>query len=154
MRFYLLRHGIAADGTPDEERELTKEGVSNTRLTAQRLKQMGVRVDRLYSSPLLRARQTAEIVGAALGVNVEVRDEVGPGFSIHSVETLMRDLDREDSVMFVGHEPDFSTTITSLVGGRVVMKKGGLARVDIISEQPLLGELVWLIAPKIFEESR
>ena len=56
--------------------------------------------------------------------------------------------------MFVGHEPDFSTTITSLVGGRVVMKKGGLARVDIISDQPLLGELVWLIAPKIFDETR
>jgi phosphohistidine phosphatase SixA len=55
--------------------------------------------------------------------------------------------------MFVGHEPDFSTTIASLVGGRVAMKKGGLARVDIISSQPqpLLGELVWLIAPKVFE---
>ena len=54
--------------------------------------------------------------------------------------------------MFVGHEPDFSTTISSLVGGRVVMKRGGLARIDIVSPQPLLGELVWLIAPKIFGE--
>ncbi len=154
MRFYFLRHGIAADGTPDEQRELTKEGAANTRQAARRLQQIGVTVDHLYSSPLVRARQTAEIVGEALGVPVEIREEVGPGFSLYRVENLTRDLDREESVMFVGHEPDFSTTITSLVGGRVVMKKGGLARVDIISDQPLLGELVWLIAPKIFDETR
>lgn len=154
MRFYLLRHGIAVDGTPDAERELTKEGISNTRQMAARLKSLGVKLDHLYSSPLVRARQTAEIVGEALGVTVEIRKEVGPGFSIASLETLIRDLDRDNTVMFVGHEPDFSTTITSLSGGRVIMKKGGLARIDVISDQPLLGELVWLIAPKIFEETR
>jgi len=54
-------------------------------------------------------------------------------------------------VFFVGHEPDFSTTISSLTGARILMKRGGLARVDVISQQPMLGMLVWLIAPKIFE---
>jgi len=45
-----------------------------------------------------------------------------------------------------------STTISSLTGARIVMKRGGLARIDIISPQPLLGELVWLLAPRIFDE--
>jgi phosphohistidine phosphatase len=154
MRLYFMRHGIAEDGTPDAERALTKEGVNNTKLAAQKLKALGVSVAHLYSSPLVRARQTAEIVAQALNTEVEIRDEVGPGFSITAVQAMVSDVDREDSVMFVGHEPDFSTTITSLVGGRIVMKKGGLARVDVISDQPLLGKLVWLIAPKFYEESR
>lgn len=151
MRLYFMRHGIAEYSTPDAERPLTKEGVANTKQAAQKLKALGVSVDHIYSSPRVRARQTAEIVAQALNCEVEIREEVDLGFSITAVEALVRDLDREKSVMFVGHEPDFSTTITSLVGGRIVMKKGGLARVDVISDQPLLGELVWLIAPKFYD---
>jgi phosphohistidine phosphatase len=52
--------------------------------------------------------------------------------------------------MLVGHEPDFSRTIADLIGGgRVVMKKGGLARVDLESVDPPSGALVWLLAPKV-----
>jgi len=100
---------------------------------------------------LVRAEQTAEILANSLGVKCEVRKEVGPGFSIAAVEALTHDFDKEE-IMFVGHEPDFSTTITSLTGGRVIVKRGGLARVEIVSRRPMLGNLVWLIAPKVFEQ--
>ena len=54
--------------------------------------------------------------------------------------------------LVVGHEPDFSGTISALIGGgSVVMKKGGLARIDVVSRHPLRGSLVWLIAPKVYE---
>jgi phosphohistidine phosphatase len=154
MRLYFFRHAIAKnanENTPDAERELTAEGVENTRRAARALKALDIEPDFLYSSPLVRAYQTAEIIGQALDTEVLVRKEVGPGFGVLAVEALTRDLGDDAQVMFVGHEPDFSTTITSLVGGHVVMKKGGLARVDVIMRQPLLGELVWLIAPKAFE---
>ena len=153
MRLYFFRHAIAKDAdadTPDASRELTEEGVANTRQAARALKPLGVQPNYLFSSPLTRAYQTAVIIGEALDIDVLVRTEVGPGFGIHAVEALVSDLPPDSEVVFVGHEPDFSMTISSLVGGRVVMKKGGVARVDIVMNQPLLGELVWLLAPKIF----
>jgi phosphohistidine phosphatase len=52
--------------------------------------------------------------------------------------------------MLVGHEPDFSLIISALTGGgKVILKKGGLARVDITATAPLQGDLVWLLPPKI-----
>ncbi len=155
MQLYFIRHGIAEDrGTdkPDAERELTSKGIAHMRDAAQVMKALGLKPDPLYSSPLVRARQTADLLAEALGVTVQERKELAPGFNIHAVETLTRDLGEDAEVMFVGHEPDFSTTISSLVGGRVVMKKGGLARIEVVSRQPLLGDLLWLIAPKIFEQ--
>ena len=153
MRLYFFRHAIAHDAdadTPDASRELTDEGIANTEQAARILKTLTITPDYLFSSPLTRAYQTAVIIGKALDVDVQVRKEVGPGFSIHAVEALTRELHPNAEILFVGHEPDFSGTVTALVGGRVVMKKGGLARVDVITQQPLVGELVWLIAPKVF----
>ncbi|MEP7291254.1 MAG: phosphohistidine phosphatase SixA [Chloroflexota bacterium] len=154
MRLYFFRHAIAYDEddkTPDEQRALTDEGIARTKRAAQVLKAIGVKPDHLLSSPLVRAEQTAEILAQALGVKLEIRSEVAPGFNITSLEALTHDFTKEE-ILFVGHEPDFSTTITSLTGARVTMKRGGLARIEIISRRPLLGQLVWLIAPKVFEQ--
>ncbi len=154
MRFYFFRHAIAHDPddkTPDEERELTEEGIARTKRAAQLLKSLGVEPDYIYSSPLKRAHQTANIIGRALGKEVELKNELAPGFGITSLEVVTRDFNNEE-ILFVGHEPDFSSTINSLTGGRVIMKRGGLARVEIISRRPMLGQLIWLIAPKVFEQ--
>ncbi|MBI1258475.1 MAG: phosphohistidine phosphatase SixA [Chloroflexi bacterium] len=156
MRLYFMRHGLAEDLTDkitDAQRKLTDRGVTSTQQAARAIKALGIKPNRFYTSPLLRAQQTAEIVGKALGITPETRPELGPGFSIHTVAALTHDLKLNNEVFFVGHEPDFSTTIASLSGARILMKRGGLARVDVISQQPMLGELVWLIAPKIFELS-
>jgi phosphohistidine phosphatase len=149
-----MRHALAQDPTDqisDAERKLTDRGVANTLQAAKVIKALGLQPDHFYTSPLLRARQTAEIVGKALAVNPEIHDDLGLGFGIPIVELLTRDLDDDDEVLFVGHEPSLSTTIASLTGGRVQMKRGGLARVDLVSKKPLLGTLVWLIAPKVFD---
>lgn len=157
MRLYFFRHGIAQDNTdgklPDQQRQLTLKGAERVRQAARLMKALAIQPDRLYSSPLIRARQTADIVGQALGVAVQVRDELGWEFSQAAVEALTRDLGPESEVMFVGHEPTFSETVSSLIGGgSVEMKKGGLARVDIFDYQPLRGVLVWLIAPRVFDQ--
>lgn len=154
MRLYFFRHAIAHDQddrTPDEGRELTEEGVARTKRAAQLLKALGVSPDILYTSPLKRAHQTANILGRGLGVDVVVQAELAPGFGITALEVLTRNLNNEE-ILLVGHEPDFSSTISSLTGGRVIMKRGGLARIEIISRRPMLGQLIWLIAPKVFEQ--
>jgi len=149
-----MRHALAEEPTDkitDAQRKLTDKGVASTQQAARVIKALGIKPNRFYTSPLIRAQQTANIIGKALGITPEIREELGPGFSIHTIAALTHDLKVNNEVFFVGHEPDFSTTISSLTGARILMKRGGLARVDVISQQPMLGMLVWLIAPKIFE---
>lgn len=155
MRLYFFRHGIAEDSLDnsmsDFSRPLTPKGEQRTREAAQMLKAFDLKVTRLYSSPLVRAQQTAALLGEILGVTVAERDEVGPGFSLEAVAELIQDFNDDDAIMFVGHEPDFSAAVSRLIGGGdVVMKKGGLARVDVLTREPLMGRLVWLLPPKVF----
>jgi len=153
MRLYFVRHGIAEDGNgiDDFQRKLTKEGVEQMRTCAKVMAKLKIKPVRIYSSPRVRARQTADIIGEALGVQVEAREEVGYEFSTEAVASLINGLPDDAEVMFVGHEPSFSETVGTLVGGgKVMMKKGGLARVDVFSREPLRGVLIWLIAPRVF----
>jgi phosphohistidine phosphatase len=157
MRFYFFRHAIAQPGDdpalPDHLRALTDEGIVRTRRAARVLRMLDLKPERLYSSPLVRARQTADILGQTLGVAVLVREELSPGFDMAALEALTHDLGQDAEVMLVGHEPDFSQIVSELTGGsQVEMKKGGLARVDVTQYHPLRGSLVWLIAPKIFDQ--
>lgn len=156
MKLYFFRHGHAEDAQmPDFDdftRALTPKGVERTEAAGKALVKLGVQPVRLYSSPRARARQTADILAKSLGVEVTVREEVGFGFHIPAVEQLTAGLDATAEVMFVGHEPDLSATVSALIGGgEIMLKKGSLARVDIAGDRPLHGALVWLFAPRIFE---
>lgn len=156
MKLYFFRHGQAEDAQmPDFDdftRALTDKGVERTEAAARALVALGVKPARLFSSPRLRARQTADILGGILGTEVIVREEMGFGFHVHAVEALISDLDARDEIIFVGHEPDLSATVSAIIGGgEIVMKKGGMARVDIYQHAPLHGALVWMLAPRIFD---
>ncbi len=80
-----------------------------------------------------------------------VQDErLGPGFGIDDLVKILQSYPDASNIMLVGHEPDFSQTISALIGGgRLLVKKGGLARIDVISTDPLQGELVWLLTPGV-----
>lgn len=150
MKLYFFRHAIAEDGEIDERRELTPKGIERTRLSAQMLAQVGVKPSRIFSSPLVRARQTAELLAPTLDAAVQVREELRPGFNSQAAAALLANLPGDEDVMLVGHEPDFSQTISAIIGGgEVVMKKGGLARIDVETTDPLRGKLAWLLPPKV-----
>ncbi len=152
MRYYFVRHGIAVDYvTSDFARELTERGRRRVGKSAKVMKALGIRPARIYTSPRIRARQTAEIIAAELGMEATLAEEVDFGFDIADVRALSRDLSSEDDVMFVGHNPDMSLLVHKLSGVNVAMKKGGLARIDVINNKSRFGELVWLIAPKVFD---
>lgn len=156
MRLYFFRHGVAQSreisDMMDHQRKLTDIGAQRVWRAARALKLLGVKPSRLYSSPLIRARQTADILGQVLGVAVQVRTEVGPGFNAAAAASLVRDIGRDDEAIFVGHEPDFSQTVCELTGAAIDLKKGGMARVDINAYHPLRGRLALLVAPKVFNE--
>ena len=152
MRLYFLRHGIAEDfAGSDFARELTARGRRRVQTSARVMQELGIAPTRIYSSPRLRARQTADIVAEALGLPVTEAEPVDFGFDLPDVRRLTDDLAPDDEVMFVGHNPDMSLVVNALTGVAVSMKKGGLARVDAYAAAAGEGDLVWLLAPKVFD---
>lgn len=152
MRLYFLRHGIAEEfASSDFDRELTNRGRRRLANAAKVIKRLGICPAVIYTSPRLRSLQTAEIVAEQLDFGVTVSEAVNFGFNLSDVRSLTRGLAYDDEVMFVGHNPDMSDLVNELTGSDVAMKKGGLARVDVYGAEAELGELVWLIAPKVFD---
>ncbi|MGE5223045.1 MAG: phosphohistidine phosphatase SixA [Omnitrophica WOR_2 bacterium] len=156
MILYFLRHGLAGDRAEwegdDRLRPLTKKGEKNTALSAEMMDAIIQDLDEMITSPLVRARQTAEIVADEFGMQeAMVEDErLAPGFNLEKLAEIVKDYPNAEALMLVGHEPDFSETISKLIGGgNILCKKGGLARVDLINSDPLEGQLVWLLQPKV-----
>jgi phosphohistidine phosphatase len=153
MQLYLLRHGIAediaSDGAGDAGRALTREGIERMQAEARGMQRLGIELDVLLSSPLKRARQTAEIAGHALGCGVQIEPALASG--MHPKALLMV-LERYAArrVMVVGHEPDLSMAISTIIGGgHVSMKKGSLALLELPYDAELDGILLWLASPKL-----
>jgi phosphohistidine phosphatase len=122
---WFLRHGAAEQGEPDSERRLTPKGEQQSRDAGVALAVLGVEFDVCLASPKVRARDTALLACEALGCEVRIEERLAGG-NFDPLE-LAAGL---DEVLLVGHEPDFSTAIGDLTGGRVDLKKGGLAAVD------------------------
>jgi phosphohistidine phosphatase len=137
---WLLRHGEAADGSPDAERPLTEKGERQARAAGQALKALGVEVSACLSSPKVRAADTARLACAALGIDVQLEPKLAGG----PIEAEQLAAGLGDDVLLVGHDPDFSMAVHTLTGAQVRMKKGGLAGVDN-------GELVVLLRPRELE---
>jgi phosphohistidine phosphatase len=156
MELYFLRHGVAEDmgpeGAGDAGRRLTKEGVAKMKAEARGLRKLGVRPDVLLSSPLARARETAEIVARELGLELHLADALAPGCNVEQLFGLLGEHRAAECVMLVGHEPDFSTIVGALTGGRVRLKKGGLARVDLDVLEEGAATLAWLLPPRALRD--
>ena len=134
---WLLRHGDAEDGSPDEQRKLTPKGEDQARAAGMALAKLGVRPSACLSSPRVRAADTARLVCESLDVEVELEDALSGGsFDPHELAA-----GRGDEVILVGHEPDFSDAVRRVTGARLDLKKGGLVGIED-------GELRVLLRPK------
>jgi phosphohistidine phosphatase len=141
MELYLLRHGVAVQrGTPgyknDRLRPLTPDGRRRLAAVALGLRRLGVSVDVIFSSPLARARDTAELIADRLGLDRHVTTspllapDADTGRLLAEVETMLSRTSA--SVLLVGHEPDLSRLASVLVfgeeGGLIKLRKGGLLK--------------------------
>jgi phosphohistidine phosphatase len=155
---YFVRHGLAeerGDAWPDDtKRPLTEEGMSRLRKAARGLARIGVSVDVVLTSPLVRARQTADIVAGGLDprpsiVNV---DSLAPAGSYAAVLADLEKHSRKCRLALVGHEPMLGELAARLVGSRhpIEFKKGGVCRIDVEDLPPAgPGDLRWMLTPKI-----
>jgi len=158
---YLIRHGIAeerGDAWPDDgKRPLTVRGMSRLRRSARALARLGVSVDLVLTSPLVRARQTAEIFAGALSPRPPVvnADALAPGVTPPAVAADIEKHGRRPRIAIVGHEPGLGEFAAWLIGARnpIEFKKGGVCRIDV-DAGPLrgAGALRWLLTPKILKE--
>jgi phosphohistidine phosphatase len=155
MRLYFLRHGIAEDRAPsgrDFDRALTAEGRARMVREAKTMAVLRLGIDRIITSPLVRAKQTATIVAASLdfGESLVVDERLGAEFGPDPLAHLLAEHPDVDTVLLVGHEPGMSRTIGHLVGGaRLDVKKGALACVELAGPSLRGGELRFLLPPKV-----
>ena len=149
-QLWLLRHGEAVphDSKPDADRELTARGERQALAAGEGLARLGVEFAACYTSPKVRALDTAKLACRALGIEPVVEDAVGEGFDRGDAIALLRAHGDDARVLVVGHEPDFSQVVHDLTGGRVDFKKGGVAAVR---EERGSGELLALLRPREIE---
>lgn len=154
---YLLRHahaGNAATWTGDEAaRPLSARGKDQAHRLGKLLAARGVVPDTIVSSPKVRARQTANIVADALGVGVANDDRLAEMFDLDALAGLMAGVGGT-SLMVVGHDPDLSDLLATLLGAaELPMRKGACARVDLAMPLgPGCGILRWLVPPELLPD--
>ena len=136
---WLLRHAEAAEGSPDAERELTKKGRKQARNAGFALEALGVKPEACFTSPKVRAAETAKLACESLGVEYSLEPKLSGG--PFDPEALAAGL---EEVLLVGHDPDFSMAVHDATGAQVRMKKGGLAGIE-------KGELKVLLRPAELE---
>src|SRR5438270_2967785 len=138
-------HGVA----PDAARRLTARGEDQSRVAGAALARMGTTFDVVLHSPKERARRTAELAieqwdGAFANILRE-HPPLAEGFDAAAALDALSELGADARLLIVGHEPDLSTVVADLAGGRVDLKKGGLAVVRLTG---LNGELAVLMRPR------
>jgi phosphohistidine phosphatase len=159
MNVYLMRHGAALDVGQegirrDVDRRLSKEGVARTREVAEGLAGLEISLDAIGTSPLVRARQTAEIVAGTVSPKCEITecDFLQPGGSSQDLIAWLRSQSAE-SVLVVGHLPDMSEIASELLTGHpnaaIEFKKAAVCCMafDAIPARGA-GRLEWLMQPR------
>lgn len=159
LKLYLVRHGIAEDprpGVPDDSRALTPKGRRRFRRAARAFARLGEPLTHLFTSPLVRAVQTAEILARSLARDeVSVLEELRSGAPASAaIAALGRIVHDGDAVALVGHDPQMSQLVGLLArlspadAARVQFRKGAIVRIDVDALPPKSGEPRWNLKPR------
>lgn len=159
MKLYLLRHATASDVAPsDAGRELTREGKEEARIAGKALAQLGVKASHVLSSPLMRARQTAEIAAEMLKFtgHVGLIDELQNDTPTASLLKALKSCVSDSEVLLVGHMPSLSEHLAVLIGAGnaqgLPLGKASVALVELEQLRAGHGHLRWLMRQKQLRE--
>src|SRR4051794_19336179 len=146
-QLWLLRHGEAEphDARPDPERRLTERGEDQSRVAGAALRALDVNFHLVFTSPKVRALDTARIACDQLGCDLVVHDALSDGFDGEGALELLAMAGDDQRVLVVGHNPDFEQVVHDLTGASAEMKKGGVAGIRMRGRQ---GELIALLRPR------
>ena len=162
LELYLIRHGLAAergDEYPDDsKRPLTSQGISRVRKEARALDEIGVEFDHIITSPLVRTRQTADILAESMKSKaaVSASDALAPaGTPAAVIQDLAKFAKKGTRIALVGHEPNLGELAARLIGARAPFefKKGAICRMDFEVLPPKgLGHLRWFVPPRMLRK--
>jgi phosphohistidine phosphatase SixA len=127
VRLFLVRHAEAAPGEPDELRPLTPAGRAAARALGERLAPESPAA--VVSSPLLRARETAEQIARAADLTPEADDRLAPGATADDLKAAVAD--RGETVVAIGHQPDCSAIFHALTGDEVDFAPGAVRELQL-----------------------
>jgi len=153
VRLYLVRHGPAEAGRPglsDRNRALTADGGRRVARQAAMLMHCRIRAARILTSPYRRARQTADLLSAALDLPVEEDRLLVPGALLDDLAELLGRYD-EEHVLCVSHQPNVGTWVFRLTGCRIRLAPGAVAILDVDGLRPRSGELRTVLPPDVQE---
>lgn len=153
---YLIRHGAAeerGDAWPDDtKRPLTERGITRLRQSVRGIIQLGVSLDVILTSPLVRARQTADVVAGEFDVRPPVvqTDSLAPGGGYQAVLSDLAKQSRRRRIALVGHEPGLGALAGRLSNSHALeFKKGAICRIDVTALPPSApGAIRWFLTPR------
>jgi|SRR5688572_8684344 phosphohistidine phosphatase len=163
LELYLIRHGLAADRGPDypddSKRPLTSRGIAALKREAKALNELKIDFDLIITSPLVRTRQTADILAEGLASKPAVTssDSLAPAGTPAAVMHELAKHHRKARIALVGHEPNVGELAARLIGARspIEFKKGAICRIDFDVLPPkALGQLRWFLPPRVLRKIR
>jgi phosphohistidine phosphatase len=161
LELYLIRHGVAAergeDYPDDSKRPLTSNGMAKLRKVAKGLNALDIGFDVIITSPLVRTKQTAEIIAGTLKdkPQVVVSDALAPAGTPAAVVQEIARHAKKARIALVGHEPNLGELAARLIGAKspIEFKKGAICRIDFEVLPPKsLGQLQWFATPAMLRK--
>lgn len=161
LELYLIRHGLAAERgehyPDDSKRPLTNEGISRLKREAKGLAALEVSFDEIITSPLVRARQTADVFAEAMKPKpaVSLADALTPAGRPADVVQALATHTKKARLALVGHEPNMGALAAFLIGAKtpVPFKKGAVCRIDFGGVPSRgRGQIVWFATPRMLRE--
>jgi phosphohistidine phosphatase len=158
VEVYLVRHGVAEergeDWPDDSKRPLTNAGIAKLRKEARGLVALGVTIDQIVTSPLVRTRQTADVLAETLKNKppIVASDALAPAGTPSAVMQEIARHVRKGRIALVGHEPNLGELAAQLIGAKTPLefKKGGVCRIDFDVLPPKgTGALRWFVTPRM-----
>jgi phosphohistidine phosphatase len=153
-----VRHAIAADRggdwPDDDKRPLTERGTARFQEGVAGLIWLNAAIDEIFTSPLVRAKQTAALLSAGVegAPPVKELDALAPGHDPDETMVQLARAAKRRRIALVGHEPGLGELAAHLIGASrpLVFRKGGACRIDIESLTPKSrGSLIWFVTPKV-----
>jgi phosphohistidine phosphatase len=163
FELYLIRHAVAEergeDWPDDNKRPLSDDGASRMRKAARGLDRLGITLDVIVTSPLVRTKQTAELVANAMNPKPPIvsLESLAPGGTYQEIITDLEKQSKRTRIAIVGHEPGIGEFAARLIGSRhsIEFKKGAICRIDVDAIPPSgPGDVRWFMTTKILRSIR
>ena len=158
---YLVRHAVAAERgeewPDDTKRPLTERGIARFKASVAGLAAFDTAIDEIFTSPLVRAKQTADLLAAGMKPMpaVKLLDGLAPGQGPAAVMAQLAKAARRRRIALVGHEPDLGELAAHLLaaGRPVEFKKGAVCRIDLEGiTSKRAGSMIWFAPPKVLRK--